>query len=299
MRSFLTLFIFLLIVPAIYADDYTDALLDKAIEEFSKENYEEALGIIDEVLEKEPDNVTAQMYKKTIEDVSTIEKIENLENTTGELEGSDVEDLEEESTQEPKVYNDFFAIRNYLAGSDDSTFYGETRAKVIVGVPVVEFAIRSNTIYYDMGNIGAEIFPFDEIKIIDKHSLDLNFGARYRPKNYLGDSPGFFDLKIGAKNFYNYNDVLLEDITIPYIGIDTETHLLKAIDENIIFNNLWFGVKANQYIYNTELLNNYSIGFKVGFRLGIFNFGGFYEYAKIDSVEYNLSSGGILFEFIF
>lgn len=299
-RLLTVLYISIFLATGLFADEYTDAMLDRAIEEFSKEKYDDALAIIDEVLTIEPDNVTAQMYKKTIEDVSTIEKIEEIEQSSS-ANATDVSssEMSDESEIEDMSHSDFMAINNYLAGGLDSTFYGETRLRFSLGAAVSELAIRSNTIYYDVNDIGSEIFPFDSINLIDKHMLDFSFGGRYSPSSVLGSNPGFIDFKIGAKNFYNYNGVLIEDITIPYLSFDSEIHLLKVFGENIIFNNLWFGIKGTQYIYNTEITNNYTIEFKSGIRLGHFNFGGFYSYSKIDSVDYDLGSGGIILGIVF
>ncbi len=69
--------IFLTATNIVFADERTDDMLDRVIEEFSNENYQEALKIIDDVLILEPNNNVALMYKKTIEDVSKVDENED------------------------------------------------------------------------------------------------------------------------------------------------------------------------------------------------------------------------------
>lgn len=298
MRYAFLLLIIITSFGAIYSSEYTDALLDKAIEEFSKENYTEALSIVDEVLIEEPENTTAQMYKKTIEDVSTIDKIEDLNNgksvnSSKKEESNNSEDTltnYSEKTDLPEILN----VYTYIGSTSENEFIAEQKAKIYLGLPVFEIAVKTNTIDYDINTIFSETFPIEDINVIDSNSIDISMGVRFIPENILKKNPGFLDFKIGALSFLNYSDIERDKVTIPYVGYDAELHLLKLFGSNLIFDNIWFGTKGNIYLYNSEIVNNYHIEFKGGFRVGHFNFGSFFNTTDLDSISFRKVSYGII-----
>lgn len=298
MRSAFLLLIIFISFGVIYSSEYTDALLDKAIEEFSKENYKEALSIVDEVLIEEPENTTAQMYKKTIEDVSTIDKIENLSSNVKDniKTENDVVQKPEESTNgnDNKHLPEILNFYSYIGSTSDGEFIAEQKAKIYLGLPVFDISIKTNTIDYDINTIFSETFPIEKINVIDSNSIDVSMGVRFIPDNILGTDPGFVDFRIGASSFLNYSDIEKNKVTLPFIGYDVELHLLKFLGSNLIFDNIWFGSRGSIYLYNSEIVNNSQIEFKGGFRVGHFNFGSFFNTTDIESIDFRKVNYGII-----
>ncbi len=292
------LVIFSLLPVAVTAQSSTDDMLYSAIEEFSLENYETALEIIDNILKLEPDNNLALLYKKSIEDVY-------LNNSNEELviESQPLEVKEEtqvltksaDTVSEEKKYQDFddlISLTSYLGSTPDKEMVFETGLKLILGLPIIEFKTRSNSIDYDINRFTLESFPLEKLMSMDTYNLDFGIGLRYIPFENRVKRAGFLDFKIGATNFS------LEDIVVPYIGFDTELFLLSLIDDNSIFESLWIGGRGSIHYFNGDVVDNYSLEFKAGFRIGPFNIGGFYGLTNIDSLEtaqYNQTVYGLMF----
>lgn len=270
------------IMPA-YTNERTEALLDRAIEEFSRENYEEALSIIDMVLIEEPDNNIAKMYKKTIEDVAELDKVEDMQtsgdNNNGSINSSD--NGNKNDSDDIESASEIISLTSYIGSTTDKDLIFEQGLKIILGIPLVELKLRSNPIDYDVNTIFDQPPPFSELISYDNYCFDIGIGARYHPFNKLAANGGYFDFKLGATNFSI--DV---DKVVPYVGFDSEVRIFCMLGDNLIFNNFWIGGRGNLYFYDDNLTNNYIIEGKVGMRAGFLNIGAFYGVSKMESIEY-------------
>lgn len=302
-RFFILIIIILISVAAVYSSDRTEILLDKAIEEFSKENYDEALRIIDMVLIEEPDNDIAQMYKRTIEDVAQLDKVEDAqsEERTDESRNnnggndSDEGNSGDDGTAENR---EILSISTYIGSTLDREMILEEGLKIILGIPVIELKLRSNPIDYDVNTIFDKQPPFNELFSFDNYSFDFGIGARYYPFNSKTKNSGFFDFKLGATNF-----TIDVDKVVPYLGFDTEVRIFSMFGDNLIFNNFWIGGRGNLYFYDNNVTNNYTIEGKLGMRVAFFNIGVFYGMSQMESItyttKYNQTYGGLILGFNF
>lgn len=308
MKLYLVTFLFLFAsIGSIHANENTDTLLDQAIEEFSKENYDEALAILDEVLEIEPENTTAQMYKKTIEDVAEIDKIEETSELVSTEKNSDSnvnnsENIIDKENASDKPKPDFLSFATYLGTAGSSKFLIEQRAKLYLGLPVFEFGIRTDYINYDVNSNYMDFDGFKDVNIFDNNIMDISMGLRYIPDNLLGAKPGFVDFKLGMSKIYNYNlaenDNLKGDFSLPFIGYDFEIHMLKVFGSNIITDTLWFGSKGSLLFYNSKADNSY-FEIKGGLRLGFLNLGAYYSTTDINSLDFSSNSYGVMLGMVF
>lgn len=297
----LTIIVFTSVLSA-YSNERTEALLDKAIEEFSKENYSEALSIIDLVLIEEPENNVAKMYKKTIEDVAELDRVEEMQSNGKESEvhrnNKDHSNDNNNHNEESQSLKEIISLASYIGSTTDKKLILEQGLKIILGIPLVELKLRSNPIDYDINTIFDQPPPFSELVVYENYCFDFGIGARYYPFSNRVSNGGFFDFKLGATNFSV--DI---DKVVPYLGFDSEVRILSMFGDNLIFNNFWIGGRGNLYFYDDNLTNNYIIEGKVGMRAGFFNIGAFYGVSKMESMdyttEYNQMYGGLLLGFNF
>lgn len=275
----------------IFSSEYTEDMLDRSIEEFSQKNYESALKIIEDVLKVEPENSIALMYKKTIEDVISIdEEIISELNSVEVIKPIIVEDKEliknsdipgEEKKENSR--NEILSLSTYIGNNLDDKLVLEYRAKLILGLPILEIKFLSTAIDYDIINISFNSIPLDEMFNYENYNIDFGIGYRYKPFEKVTEHGGFFDLKLGVTNFSRSSNLV-----IPYIGFDTESFILSPIANNIIFNNIWVGGSGSLYSYNGDFVNNFKIEAKAGITFGIMKLGIFYNNVYLDAVDKNL-----------
>jgi hypothetical protein len=296
MRKFFLLILLIFSISILCASDYTDKLLDDSIEEFSKKNYNEALTIIDTILDIEPDNDIAIMYKKTIEDVVSIDneikaeleatlinsenKVEPVINENLIVEGNDL-----------KVGHDIISATLQLGQNSDGNMIVNYCLALDLGLPIINFGMKSDSFDYDIADLTLENPPVEDIFNSENYSIDLNIGLRYRPFPELGIDAGYFDIEAGVTNYSNEEYSLM-----PFVGFDTELFLLSAIDNNFLFNNIWFGCNSSLYFSDDSSMNNFNTGLKAGFRAGSFYAGWFYSISHMDyftSSLYNSTAYGL------
>lgn len=279
MKKILIHLLFLIITFPVFSTESTETMLDNAIEEFSKENYDRALEIIDMVLINEPDNSVALDYKKTIKEISEI----NTEEETV-LEVKDVPSGEKKvigqkiTEEEDRNKKEVLSLSTYIGNSSDNKLILEQGAKIILGIPMVEFITRTVPMNYNVTKLSNDL-PTDEFKDIDNYSFDFGLGIRTTPFKERTDNGGWADIKIGATGFTNI------DLVVPYIGFDSELHLLSAFGDNMFFNSFWIGGRGKLYIHNDKIVNNYFIQGKAGFEIGFFDIGAFYGVANMETFE--------------
>ncbi len=284
-------FIFLIIIlgahSLTFSNDFIDDQLDKSIEEFSKKNYDTALEIIDGILLIEPDNSIALMYKKTIEDVISID-----EEITEIIEEDLVTPAKEENQKTPvnssissngeltsSKKDPILSISTYIGQDSNDMLIVEGRVKVILGAPVLEVKFQSIPLGdYDITKIDIDTIPVEDIFNYSKYNLDFGIGYRYKPFNNITDKGGYFDLKLGVTNFSRDGNFV-----VPYLGFDTEAAILSSVGNNILFNNIWLGGSGNIYSFDGVFVNNFKIEAKAGINIGAFKFGAFYSYSNIES----------------
>lgn len=308
MRFCLILIFFTITVGGLFANEYTDILLDQAIEEFSRENYEEALMILDEVLKVEPDNTTAQMYKKTIEDVAAIGSIEESDEKTEVPETTDDQIIDSSeavvnSDNAPaKKDIDYLHLSTLLGATQNSKFVVEQRIKLFLGLPIFEVGIKTDLIGYDIFNDYTDFSSFQDVNIMENNIIDVSMGLRYVPNEILGDKPGFFDFKFGMTRIKNYSideeNKLEGDYNLPFVGYDFEVHMLKFFGSNIITDTLWVGSKGSLLFHESNADNNF-LEFKGGLKIGFINLGAFYNITDINSLNLNNESFGIILGMVF
>lgn len=283
------LLLFIIICGAhslIFSDDFVNDQLDKSIDEFSQKNYDSALEIINGVLIVEPDNSIALMYKKTIEDVISIDEdineiIEEDLETPNKDTVPDTESIlppPQEEVEEIKKEN-ILSFSTYIGKDLNNSLFFEERIKIILGAPIIEVQLESIAIDYGEELINFATIPFENIFNFENYNLDIGIGYRYKPFNKITEFGGYFDLKLGVTNFSNSIDLI-----VPYLGFDTETALLSSIGNNIIFNNLWVGGSGSIYSFNGVFINNIKIEGKIGINIGFIKIGAFYSYSNIESI---------------
>ncbi|MGL1892664.1 MAG: hypothetical protein OCD02_13625 [Spirochaetaceae bacterium] len=286
MRKYLFLILITLKLSVfLFSSDNTDNMLDQSIDEFSKKNYQEALIIIDEVLVMEPDNSTALMYKKTIEDVISID---NEESKTSDLENNnssetiDSEILPNVTDEEINVKDDldFISLTTIIGKDDNEKLILESGLKVNLGLPVIELKLTSYDLGLDITSIDLDISAASDIFDIDNYFFNLSIGARYNLFKNLGINGGYFDINIGARNFIeNDNEV------VPFLGFDTEIYFLTILGNKSILNNLWIGGSGSLYNFDGDFIDNYSLEFKAGVTLGFLDLGWIYA-TDITNAQY-------------
>lgn len=294
---FIILFISFMTIS--YASDYTEKLLDDSIEAFSTKNYIDALAIIEAVLALEPENDIAQMYKKTIEDVISIDEAAKVEAEIVTVEVKPVL-LNEESkpnkslneTPSSSRSHEFFSLSLYIGQDTNGQTILEEHVKISLDLLVFELKMLSKPIGYDVTSMSFQDVPIDEIASLESYWLDFGLGVRYVPFKDLDINVGYTDFKIGVLN------LSLDGISIvPYLGFDSEFFILSQLSDNYIFNNFWLGGSGSLYSFNGENINNYSAEVKIGFIFGYFKLGWFYHFSQMDSLEsdiFNKTSYGLL-----
>lgn len=287
-------FIFFIIMIGVhslsFSNDFTDDQLDRSIEEFSKKNYDTALDIIDGILLVEPDNSTALMYKKTIEDVISIDEEiavildEELKTSTSEeISNTSIESTISSNSEVSRTNrNPILSISSYIGQDSNNMLIVETRTKIILGSPVLEVKLISDPIDYDIIRININTLPVEEIINYNNYALDFGIGYRYKPFNKVTDKGGYFDFKLGVSNFSRDGNLV-----VPYVGFDTETAILSSFGNNMVFNNIWIGGSGSVYSFDGEYTNNFKIEAKAGINIGNIKIGAFYSYSNIDSVTDN------------
>lgn len=296
MKKSLFIFYILIIFPVmlVSSSEQTDILLESAIEEFSKENYDGALEIIDRVLEEEPDNTIAQDYRKTIEEIANIN---NGNDEVVEEEEGDKPDLLEElgakngNKNKDKSKKDVLSIYAYGGVSTDNYLIMEQGIKLILGLPVFNISVKTNPLSYeDNEETGDEALELQDLFSSSNMGFDFSVGLRYFPYERRNVNGGFADFKLGAFNFTE------DDTVIPYVGFDAEVHMLAVLGSNFFFNNFWLGGRGSLYLHNDQVVDNYYIEGKAGINLGHFNIGAYYSVADMTSLEteiYNKTAYGI------
>lgn len=295
-RNILFTIILLLLTSFTYANEYTDQLLDDSIEEFSKKNYDEALEILDSILVIEPENETALMYKKTIEDVLELDQENEIleQEKIANLEVKDDTDTAEENNNISEKYNEDFLSLSLLLGWDSNgNNYIEYGSQIILGIPVIDLRLRSEDFDFDISTMSIDDIPYSSLFTFSDYKIDLSVGLRYKPFDGLNNSSGFFDVKAGL---YNVDD----ETIVPFLGFDSEIFLLSPIADNFLTNTLWIGGGASIYNFNGEIVNNYSTEFKFGVQTGFFNLAWIYKSYNFDSVtDANIDKYGIRIGFNF
>ncbi len=285
MRKIYLLF-FIITTTILFASDFTDELLDQSINEFSKKNYDKALNIIADVLELEPDNSIALMYKKTIEDVVSTNEEVIPQNDVTPVETPIVDELNttDEASEvviEKQKSRDFDVLTysTYIGEDDKKRLIVNNGLKLILGLPVIELQLNSAPMDFDLTILDFNQFPINFATNIDNYSMDLSIGIRYKPFKDLVEDAGYFDLKVGATKFVS------DELTVvPYIGFDTEFYPMSIISDNLIFNNIWLGGRGSIYNLNGDMVNNFNVEFKTGIRVSMINIGWFYTLSNITSV---------------
>lgn len=285
MRKIFLLF-FIITTTMLFASDYTDELLDQSINEFSKKNYDKALSIISDVLELEPENSIALMYKKTIEDVVSTNEEVVLQNDVTPIETPVTEELSTTDQVSEEIIEiqqssefDVLTYSVYIGEDDKKRFIVNNGLKMILGLPVIEFQLNSAPIDFDLTILDFNQFPINFATNVDNYSMDLSVGIRYKPFKGLVKDAGYFDIKIGATKLVS------DELTVvPYMGFNTEFYPLSLISDNLIFNNIWLGGRGSIYNLNGDMVNNFNVEFKTGVRVSMINIGWFYNLSNITSV---------------
>lgn len=295
MKKSLFILYILIILPVmlVYSSEQTDILLESAIEEFSKENYDGALEILDQVLEEEPDNTIAQDYRKTIEEIA------NINNGNGKVvedEEASPDFLEElgaknGNNNKDKDKKDVLSLYTYGGVTSDDYLIMEQGVKLILGLPVFNFSVKTTPLSYkDNEETEEEALELQDLFSSSNIGFDFSVGLRYFPYERRNVNGGFTDFKLGAFNFTE------DDTVIPYVGFDAEVHMLAVLGSNFFFDNFWVGGRGSLYLHNDQVVDNYYIEGKAGINLGYFNIGAYYAVTDMASLEteiYNKTSYGI------
>lgn len=284
-----------------YGNEYTDQLLDESIEEFANKNYEAALEIINSVLVIEPENDTAIMYKKTIEDVILLDQENALieqEQSSNSAAGQENSSTTKEDNKDESINyfpNEFISFSFHFGENTNGENYLEQRTKIILGLPILDIRFKSNLFNIDILNMSVDDMPFDEIFNLTDYDIDLSLGVRYKPFNSLDFNTGYLDFKAGGTSL-NYD----QNSFVPYIGFDSELFLLAPIANNFITNTLWIGGGGAIYNFDGKYINNYSAELKFGIRTKILNLGWFYNINNFDSLtDANSNNWGMILGFTF
>lgn len=290
MKRLLSIIYICIISTLLIANDYTDGLLDETIIEFSNKNYDRALILVETVLELEPDNKTAHMYKQTIEDVISIDRevkeeleeqktevVQTVVNPTVEPTFVNLEAIESLIKSE----NQGVRTKTLIGLYDDTNILLEQGLRLLFGAPVVDVRIQSTAIHYEeMRSPSLDTLPLDKIIEPSNYYISGAVGYRYQVER------SFFDLLLGAGNLSLSNTTV-----VPFLGFDSLFYIWD-------FTNIWIGAAGRVYSFNGINVNNYEAEVSAGISLLFMDIGLWYKYYDFESVadseSYN-SAYGIYF----
>lgn len=273
------------VITISYASDFSDPLLDESIEEFSKENYIEALEIVESILVVEPDNEIAKMYKKTIEDVMILdqeveEQNKVIENTSLNNEVEQNLTTTNISTDTKISYlDDILSLSLYLGENSNGYNIIDQRIKFILGLPVIDLRFTSGNIDFDFSELSLDAFPFDDIFDLESYKVDLGVGFRIKPFESLNINSGYFDFMVGVSSFSNDSYYM-----VPFLGFDTEVFIFSPLSDNFLSQSLWIGGGASIYSFDGDSINNFTAEVKAGVRVGRLSLAWFYNMSNFDSI---------------
>ncbi len=291
--------ILLLLNISIYASDETERILDRSLEEFSNKNYSLALDLIIGVLAIEPDNSTAKLYKKTIEDVIALDNADTaidgteVEAATIEKQESSVKNLNSSVSKDEEVIKsesfETLSFTTLVSSTFDNKYtYLSQKIKLIVGVPFFDFEIVSDQIKYNIMTINSDTIPFSRIFDFNYYNIDFGVGYRFQPFKESVSGYGFVDVKIGMKDLG-----LSKYLYVPYIGFDSELFILKSILKDNILNNIWIGGSGAIFSNDGQIVNNYKLQGKAGIKIGFYKVGLFYSSESYSFSKINLNTFGL------
>lgn len=276
MKRLLSILYICIFSSLIFANDYTDSLLDETIIEFSNKNYDRALILVETVLELEPNNKTALMYKQTIEDVISIDRV--VQDELDEQKTVDVEQDQQTSEVQPEERldpkdkvdeSDHQGVRSktLIGIYDDNNIMIEQGIRLLFGAPLVDVRVQSKAIEYDTSLLSLDTVPLDEIIEPANYYISGAIGYRYQVER------SYFDLLLGAGN------VSLSNTTVvPFLGFDSIFYIWD-------FTNIWVGAAGRVYSYNNINVNNFEAEVSTGISLMFIDLGIWYKYSDFESVS--------------
>lgn len=273
----------------VMANDYIVELLDETIIEFSNKNYDRALILVETVLELEPDNETAIMYKQTIEDVIEIDRVvleeieesgEVVENTSTQVTSENREEDTSNEEGSAESSNQGLRMKTLLGVHGDDSIVVEQGVRLLFGAPLLDIRLLSNSIEYDLSQFSPSTLPMDEMFDSSNYLISGAIGYRYQTNR------SFMDIMLGAGNVSNVSDTV-----VPFIGFESIFYLWD-------FTNIWFGSAGRIYSVNSEQVNNYEAEVSSGISILFMELGLWYRYSdfsSIDSSQYSGQSYGLYF----